>query len=145
MSPLHSPILENIPQPRQIPREPSPDLGASGSGLPRRARRRERDLHPCQAGGSAVGERRVAVLDCAVDLLPLHVPGEVREVPGAGPGVAARAVVVHDLLEVRDAAHVVEYLEAAADALGAQVGGFFFGGGGVVSLAVEVSPCAVRG
>lgn len=119
MGPLHSPVLEKLPQSGQVPREPPPDLDAPGGGLPRSARERERHLHPSQAGASAVGTRRVAVFDRALDLLPLYVPGEVREVPGVVPSVAARAVVVHYLLEVRDAAHVVDYFEAAADALGA--------------------------
>ena len=138
MGPLHSPVVEEFPQPGHVPREPLPDLGAMGSGLPRGAHKRERQLHPRQARVGVVGVGRVAVLDRSADFLLLHVPREVREVPGIVPGVASRAVAVHHALQVRNATHVVDDFEAASDVLGAQIWVFC-----VVLLAVGVSLCSV--
>lgn len=117
MCPLHSSVLKRIPQTRPVPRKPLPNLYAPGSGLPRGARKSERQLYPRQARTGRVRIRRVAVLDRAFDFLPLQIPREFHEVPCVVPGIVARVVVVHDLLEVRDAAHVVDDLEAAANAL----------------------------
>lgn len=117
MCPLHSSVLKRFPQTRPVPRKPLSNLYAPDSGLPRGARKSERQLRPRQPRTGRVRIRGVAVLDRAFDFLPLQVPREVREVPCIVPGVVARVVVIHDLLEVRDAAHVVDDLEAAADAL----------------------------